>query len=132
MIADPRFCDMASRRGHSEECVRILDSIFATRPRDEWLKLFREGPGEVICGPVNDLEDLVNDPQAQANDYVLDFNHPVFGPIKMPGVPVGFSKTPGGVRREAPEHGQHTEEVLMEVLGYSWEDIAKLRVEEVI
>jgi len=132
MITDPKFCDMASRRENSEEVVRILDSIFATKPRDEWLKIFKEGPGEVICGPVNDISDLINDPQVKANDYILDFNHPVFGTIKMPGIPVGFSKTPGGVRREAPEFGQHTEEVLTEVLGLSWSEMAQLRDEEVI
>ena len=132
MATDPRFCELAARREHSEEAIRILDEIFATKPREEWLRLFKEGPGEVICGPVSDTEDLVDDPQVKANDYIIDFDHPVFGPIKMTGVPVGFSKTPGSVRREAPEFGQHTEEILTEVLDISWEEITQLKDEKVI
>ena len=70
--------------------------------------------------------------QVLANDYIVDFNHPVMGPIQVVGVPVKFSQTPGSVRREAPELGQHTEEVLLEVGGYTWEDIEKLRDEKAI
>lgn len=132
MATDPKFVDMPSRRENSEEAVRILDETFATKPREEWLRLFKEGPGEVICGPVHDTEDLVDDPQTEANNYIIDFDHPVFGTIKMPGIPVGFSKTPGAVRREAPEFGQHTEEILTEVLDISWDEIAQLRDDKVI
>jgi len=66
------------------------------------------------------------------NEYVTDFNHPVFGKSKVLGIPVKFSKTPGQITREAPEFGQHTEEILTEVLGYSWDDITKLKEAEVI
>ena len=67
-----------------------------------------------------------------ANGYVASFEHPSFGATKVVGVPVRLSETPGQVRLPAPEFGQHTEEILTEVLGYSWDDIAKLRGEEVI
>ena len=132
LATDPKFCDMASRRENSEEVVRILDGIFATKPRHEWLKIFKVAPGEVICGPVNDTDDLVDDPQVRANEYIIDFNHPFLGTIKMPGIPVGFSKTPGSVRREAPGFGQHTEEVLTEVLGLSQDEIGRLKDDKVI
>jgi hypothetical protein len=64
------------------------------------------------------------DPQVQANQYVTTFEHPSFGPTQVVGIPVGLSETPGRLRRPAPEFGQHTEEILAEVLGYSWEDVA--------
>lgn len=74
----------------------------------------------------------MEDPQAQINEYIMDFEHPVLGPIKAVGLPAKFSKTPGGITREAPELGQHTEEILLEVLGASWEEIGELREQEVI
>ena len=76
--------------------------------------------------------DLASDPQVIANEYIVDFEHPTLGKIKLPGVPVKFAKTPGTLRLPAPEFGQHTEEVLREVCGYSWNEIAKLREEDVI
>ena len=76
--------------------------------------------------------ELTQDPQVLANDYVTEFNHPVFGPTKTVGFPIGFSKTPCSIRREAPELGQHTEEILTEILSYTWDDIAKLKEAEVI
>jgi CoA:oxalate CoA-transferase len=67
-----------------------------------------------------------------ANEYIIDFAHPVAGPVKMVGIPVRLSATPGKVRMPAPEFSQHTEEVLMEVAAYNWDEIAQLKSEEVI
>jgi len=68
----------------------------------------------------------------QANDYIVDFDHPQFGPTKMLGLPVRLSETPGAIRLPAPELGQHTEEVLLEVLGYDWDRITTLRQKQAI
>ncbi len=62
-----------------------------------------------------------------ANDYIAELDHPQHGPTKMTAIPVGFSQTPGAIRRAAPELGEHTEEVLLEILGYDWEKIGALR-----
>ena len=86
----------------------------------------------VIYTVVAEIADLVDDPQVLANDYITDFEHPVWGKVKAVGAPVHFSQTPWSLRREAPEFAQHTEEVLTEILGYTWDDIAKLQEEEVI
>jgi crotonobetainyl-CoA:carnitine CoA-transferase CaiB-like acyl-CoA transferase len=67
-----------------------------------------------------------------ANNYIVDFNHPTAGQVKLVGIPVGLSMTPGRIRMGAPEFGQHTEEVLMEVGGYTWEEIAELKSQEII
>jgi crotonobetainyl-CoA:carnitine CoA-transferase CaiB-like acyl-CoA transferase len=61
------------------------------------------------------------------NDYIITVDHPQHGPLREIGIPIQFSKTPGKVRSTAPEFGQHTEEVLLEVGGYTWEDIARLK-----
>jgi crotonobetainyl-CoA:carnitine CoA-transferase CaiB-like acyl-CoA transferase len=78
------------------------------------------------------MNDLASDPQVIANRYISDYEHAVLGKLKVVGLPVALSETPGQVIAEAPEFGQHTEEVLMELGGYSWEEITRLRDEEAI
>ena len=131
LVADERFENLTARARNSRACVEILDAVFGSRPRAEWLEVLRSG-GDFIFTQVNDLEDLQHDPQVLANDYVVDFAHPAHGTIQVLGIPVSLSETPGRVRAPAPELGQHTEEVLTELLGYSWDDIAALRSRGVI
>ena len=78
-----------------------------------------------------DAEGALNDPQVLENDYVVEFDHPTAGRVKEMGYPVRFSETPAQIVREAPEFGQHTEEVLQE-LGYSWEEIGAFREQGVV
>ena len=73
-----------------------------------------------------------DDPQVQANDYIVTLDHPQCGPTKMVGIPVQLSETPGSVRSPAPELGQHTEEILMDLLGWDWDRISALREKGVI
>ena len=131
MATDERFADMRSRSQNAEAAVALLDEIFASRPRDEWLKALRDGEGDFIFTLVNNVNDLPDDPQVQANDYIVDFDHPQHGTIQMLGMPVRLSETPGGIRTPAPEFGQHSEEILLD-LGYDWDAISDLRKREVI
>lgn len=132
LIDDPRFATaMGGRREHAEELIDILDRTLATRPRDEWLAIFEEQRVPFAYSPVHDYDDVLADQQVLANDYVVDFDHPAAGPVKVMGYPIRFSDTPASIIREAPEFGQHTEELLQE-LGYSWEDIASLREQRVV
>ncbi len=128
---DPRFEDAQRREENAGVLVGILDEIFATRGCDEWLAHLKKA-GDFIATRVNTVTDLVTDPQIIENEYIQDFDHPVLGKIKVVGLPVRLSKTPGAVRLAAPDFGQHTEEVLQEVAGYTWEEIEKLKQEEVI
>lgn len=128
---DPRFEDTMKRAENCEELIAIMDEVFITRSVPEWMKILK-GTGDIICCPVQTLSDLVSDPQVLANDYIVDANHEILGPVKVPGIPIQFSETPGAITCEAPELGQHTEEILIEVGGYDWEDIAQLREEGVI
>ena len=73
------------------------------------------------------VEDLPDDPQVIANDYITTFDHPVIGSVKMCNHPNIYSETPSGIWREAPELGQHTEEILIDELGYDWDDIQTFR-----
>ncbi|MFN8625081.1 MAG: CoA transferase [Candidatus Binatia bacterium] len=128
---DTRFADMRARTANAIAAVEILDEVFASRPRDEWLRRLRAG-GDFIFTVVNSIDDLPDDPQVRANDYVVDFEHPHFGKTQVVGIPVRLRETPGAVRLPAPEFGQHTEEILSDLLGYSWEQIGRLRDQHVI
>jgi crotonobetainyl-CoA:carnitine CoA-transferase CaiB-like acyl-CoA transferase len=128
---DERFATMLARMGSAGDCVTLLDRTFATKPRAEWLQLLATR-GDFIVSIVNSVDQLPDDPQVRANGYVTTFDHPAFGPTQVVGVPVRLSETPGRIGLPAPEFGQHTEEVLTELLGYSWDDIARLKDAQVI
>jgi crotonobetainyl-CoA:carnitine CoA-transferase CaiB-like acyl-CoA transferase len=123
---DERFRDMGARAMNAQACVAELDAIFATKPRSEWMQILHEG-GDFIFTVVNSLDDLADDPQMRANDYITEIPHPQFGTMKYLNCPVGLSETPGSVREPAPELGQHTEILMTEELGYTWDDIGRLK-----
>jgi crotonobetainyl-CoA:carnitine CoA-transferase CaiB-like acyl-CoA transferase len=127
---DPRFDSMDKRTENHKELIGLLDDRFGTKARDKWSEIFKENG--IIFAPVNNIHDVTQDPQVLANDYLTEFDHPALGPIKTVGFPISLSKTPMSIRREAPEFGQHTEEILTEVLDYSWEDVETLKDDEVI
>lgn len=131
VIDDPRFATMGDRADNAKELIPILDAAFASRPRDAWMKALKEG-GDFIYTVVNTIADLPTDEQMLANEYIADYDHPRIGKTQVVGVPVRLSKTPGDPKGAAPEFGEHTERILTELLDYSWEDVAKLREEEVI
>jgi len=131
LINDPRFKDENFREENNQELVSILDEIFAQKTADEWNRIMHDGY-DTITAPVQSLNDLPNDPQVIANDYIVDCNHESIGPVKILGVPVTLSETPGKVNAEAPEFGQNTEEVLIELGGYTWDEITALREKKAI
>ncbi|MFA4837145.1 MAG: CoA transferase [Dehalococcoidia bacterium] len=128
---DPRFENMAIRSQHSAECIAIMDKTFATRTRAEWLDILRNIK-DLAYEAVNNFPEVLKDPQVRANDYIVDFDHPVWGKVTLAGFPMNFSRSPASVRLPGPEFGEHTEQVLNEILGYSWDDIVKLKDSEVI
>ena len=131
MEHDPRFADFQKRAENREATVRALDDVFATRTREKWLKLFEEREVRFAYTPLHKHLDVANDPQVIANDYLIGYEHPVLGKVKLVNFPVQFSKTPAQVRSAAPEFGQHTEEILLE-FGHSWEEITELKNQEVV
>jgi crotonobetainyl-CoA:carnitine CoA-transferase CaiB-like acyl-CoA transferase len=126
---DPRFATMAERDQHAGELVDILDPVFATRSRDEWVSLLKAR--DVVCSAVQDYRDLVRDPQVIANEYIQEVEHPTAGRIREMAAPIKFSRTKPRFRNTAPEFGQHTEEILLEH-GFSWEDIGRFRAQRAI
>jgi len=131
LIEDPRFAEAKVRGKNSAAVVAIFDEVFAARPRDEWMRVLK-GRGDFIYTIVNSVSDLPDDPQVRANGYVVEYDHPALGNLTLLGMPVKLSATPGEPRGHAPELGEHTELLLTEMLGYSWDDIARLREANVI
>ena len=126
LVDDPRFNDIKTRGKNHRELVAILDQVFSTKSRAAWMKALKEG-GDFIYTIVNTINDLPSDPQVIANEYIVDYEHEAFGKTQLVGLPIILSKTPGNPRGRAPELGEQTETILTEMLGYSWDDIAKMR-----
>jgi crotonobetainyl-CoA:carnitine CoA-transferase CaiB-like acyl-CoA transferase len=123
-LRDERFRTMRARRENVGALVAELDAIFATRPLAEWATAF-DGEG-VWWAPVQTTLEAIADPQVRAAGAVVDV--PQADGTTAPGVasPVDFRGTPWQPAGPAPECGQHTEDVLLE-LGYDWEEIGALK-----
>ena len=129
VFEDPRFATHEKRVENFSDLYRILRDAFLTKRLDAWRPhLNRE---QVSWAPDQSFREVVNDPQARANDFFVPFDHPTHGRIQVMANPLKLSETPSTVRSPAPELSQHTEEILLE-MGYSWEDIAELQDKGVI
>ena len=124
--ADPRFDSVLKRRVNTE-LISILDALFATKKRDEWTHIFEQKQCRFVYSPILSMEEVGTLPQAILNRYILEVDHPDMGHIKTTGFPIDFSEASCEIKRPAPQFGQHTEEVLSEIAGYTWEEITQLK-----
>lgn len=115
LAADSRFETNALRLANYEALKPRLDAVFATRPRAVWAALLLEAG--VPCGAVRSVDEVFQDPQTAAREMMLSVPHATLGSVRVTGVPVKLSGTPGSVRTGPPTLGQHTAAVLTE-LGY--------------
>jgi crotonobetainyl-CoA:carnitine CoA-transferase CaiB-like acyl-CoA transferase len=129
LSADMRLATPEGRLEHREELTNTLQAIFRTKTRDAWLAYL--GEYDVLCAPVYDYGELFADPQVHHNEMVLEQEHPRAGRVKVMGIPVKLSETPGEIGPAAPELGEHTEEILR-WLGYDAAAIERLRQETVL
>ena len=121
---DPEYGDNVRRNFHGDKIQSVLDSIFPNKTTREWLAELNEA--DILATEVVDYTRLLESEQARANGYLRELDHPVAGQVVVAGSPVQINGEIEKEARPAPEHGQHTEEVLLE-LGYAWEEIASLR-----
>jgi crotonobetainyl-CoA:carnitine CoA-transferase CaiB-like acyl-CoA transferase len=125
MMDDPRYATNAARNANRERLIARLQEIFLTKTYEEWEALLRQHG--IPVGAINTIDQVVDHPQVQARNMLVEYEHPTAGKIKIVGVPVKLSETPGKVREPAPLLGQHTDQVLREYLDMGEAEIAALR-----
>jgi len=130
LIHDPKFSTNEKRVQNRESLVSLLNEIFLTKERDEWIKILVES--EVPCGPVNTVDEVFRDPQILERNMLVEIEHPKADKIKQIGIPIKLSETPLTVRSPPPLLGQHTEEVLKDLLNMSTQEINQLKEKGVI
>jgi len=121
---DPECGDNATRNFHGSKIESILDGVFPKKTTAEWLQELTSA--DILVTEVVTHKQVLASEQARLNGYLIDLDHPLAGRISVTGCPVSFNGEVTHEARPAPEHGQHTEEILLEA-GYSWEEIGALR-----
>ena len=127
---DPLYRTVPDRARNRETLIPRLQQAFLTRTYEEWEPLLLEN--DIPVGAINNLAQVVEHPQVKARGSLVEFDHPQAGRVRAVGTPVRLSKTPGAMRTPAPLHGQHTHEVLREVLGMNADELAALDAAGVI
>ena len=129
LIDDARFKTLADRSKNRKQMNAELDKILAKKPSAEWIEtLNRAG---VPSGPIFNVKEVYENEQIKHLGMAKPVRHPERGEMLVQGLPVTLSRTPGAIRRAAPTHGEHTDEILRE-LGYGPEEIATLRKDAVV
>jgi CoA:oxalate CoA-transferase len=130
LTRDPGFATAAARRDRRDEIAAIIQAWTGARPKAEVVRVL--ATAGVPAAPVNNVAEMVADPQVRAREMFVERDHPVYGPLTTTGTPLKLSETPGRVRWLAPMPGEHNEEILVGLLGHSREDLARWRAEGVI
>jgi formyl-CoA transferase/CoA:oxalate CoA-transferase len=130
MLDDPRYATNPARVQHRDSLIPRLQDVFLTKSYEEWeALLLAKG---IPMGAINTIDQVVEHPQVQARDMIVENEHPVAGKVRVVGVPVKLSSTPGSVRTPAPLLGQHTDEVLRTYLSMPEAEIAALHQQGVL
>ncbi|MBY4898226.1 CaiB/BaiF CoA-transferase family protein [Cupriavidus sp. AU9028] len=130
LSADPRFATNPQRVANRDVLVPILAEMVRPRTRAQWIADLEKAG--VPCGPINTLDDVFEDEQVKARGLRVDLPHPSAGEVKLVGSPIRMSATPPQALRHPPLLGEHTEDVLGDMLGYSADEIQALRDKGII
>ena len=127
---DSRYARNPERVAHRDALDAGITECLSRDTAESWLAILTEAG--IPCGRINSVEQALNDPHTVAREMVRSVQHPTAGDVKMLGIPFRFSDTPASVRRAPPTLGQHTEQVLRDVLKLSDARIGELRAAKVI
>ena len=130
LASEPRFVKNADRVRHRAELVPMLEAVMKTRAKADWLSALEAA--KVPCGAINSLDEVFADPQVQARGMVTHWQHPLRADLPLVSSPIKLEKTPVRTDRPPPMLGQHTDEVLGELLGVDAARLATLRDRQVI
>ncbi|GAB5029534.1 caib baif -transferase family protein c7orf10 homolog [Nannochloropsis oceanica] len=128
---DPRFRTNKDRTEHRKILINLLQTFFSTKTRVELDAIFK-AMGGLPYGPLRNIGEAFQDAQAQHRKMVVKVPHPTIGELPLAGLPVKYSSTKPSIRRAPPLLGQHTEEVLQECLGYTVDDVQRLRKAKIV
>src|SRR5215470_4238661 len=130
LIRAPEFATLAARRDRRDEIAGIVQAWTGPRTKAEVVRLL--STVGVPAAPVNNVAEMVADPQVRAREMFVERDHPLFGPLTTTGTPLKLSETPGQVRWLAPMPGEHNEEVFVRMLGHSREELERWRADGVV
>ena len=130
LAADPRYARNQDRVRNRAELVPLLEEVMKTRGKADWLAALEAA--KVPCGAINNLAEVFADPQVRSRGMVHEWQHPLAGTVNLVSSPIKLGATPVRSDLPPPLLGQHTGEVLGELLGWDEERIAALRAQEVI
>ena len=127
---DPRFSTGEARSAHHAELEPILAAAFTTDTAARWVE--RLEPYGIPCGPLNSIPEVARSPQVQEREMIVPVEHHTFGAVPLINTPVKLSRTPGGIKGTSPDMGQHTREVLSELLDLDDAAVDELVAGEVV
>lgn len=127
---DPKFINNEQRVKHRADLISILSNIFANETSQYWMSLFENAP--FPAGPINSIAEVFDDPHIKEIGLVKTLSHPTGGEIKVVGPPVTYSESSNVARTAPPLLGQHTDEILRDILGYDDSKIMDLRARNII
>jgi CoA:oxalate CoA-transferase len=130
LLSDSRFQSHKDRIANYAVFEPLMNEIMRTRTTREWLDLLE--PAGIMCGPVNNIAQVVADPHIREREMVVEVEHPRAGKLKVTGTPMKFSRTPCQIEKACPDIGEQTGEVLSTLLGMSPAEIEDLRKEKVL
>jgi len=130
LVDDPRFESNVKRSKNADEVDRIIGDWMAEKDRDAAVSVLRDAG--VPCGPVKEISEVVHDPHLEQREMINWIDHPSYGEIAVPGLPIRLGESELPTIEPSPEQGQHTEEVLKQRLGLTEDEISVLREEGVI
>jgi crotonobetainyl-CoA:carnitine CoA-transferase CaiB-like acyl-CoA transferase len=130
LARDPRFLKNQDRVRNRSELVPILETIMKTRGKAQWLAALEQA--KVPCGAINNFQEVFADPQVREREMVTEWRHPLQPHLKLVSSPIKLSRTPARADRAPPLLGQHTEEVLRELLDCTDDRISELKNSKVI
>lgn len=130
LATDARFINNGKRVEHRAELTRLLGEVFSKRTTRDWVTLL-EAAG-VPNGPINTLAQVYEEPQVKARGIRVEMPHPVAGSVSTVASPMRFSATPVEYQQAPPVLGEHTEEVLQQILGKTAQEMTQLRSDGIV